>query len=81
MSFGSATAVALTFVWHGARGLVPRGAAEVPGAPGVTLPIGLGIGRLVFRTLNSAEALLAAGVLSGRRFRFGSEPDREWPFA
>ena len=50
-------------------------------APGVTLPIGLGIGRLVFRALNSAEALLAAGILSGRRFRFGSEPDRDWPFA
>jgi hypothetical protein len=29
---------------------------------GVTLQIGLGIGRLVFRALNSAEVLLAAGI-------------------
>jgi hypothetical protein len=34
-------------------------------APGVTLPIGLGIGRLVFRALNRAEAYLAAGILIG----------------
>lgn len=40
-------------------------------APGVTLPIGLGIGRLVFKALNACEALLAAaaiiGVLVGRQ--------------
>ncbi|MBF6476304.1 hypothetical protein ACW9HR_21090 [Nocardia gipuzkoensis] len=29
-------------------------------APGVTLPLGLGIGRLVFRALNVTEAVLAA---------------------
>ena len=34
-------------------------------APGVTLPIGLGIGRLVFCALNSAEAFLAAGIVIG----------------
>ncbi|WP_406266384.1 hypothetical protein OH799_20165 [Nocardia sp. NBC_00881] len=28
-------------------------------APGVTLPLGLGIGRLVFRALNVAESVLA----------------------
>ncbi|WP_409467089.1 hypothetical protein [Amycolatopsis sp. GA6-003] len=32
-------------------------------APGVTIPIGLGIGRIVFRALNVAEVLLAAGVV------------------
>jgi hypothetical protein len=32
-------------------------------APGVTLQIGLGIGRLVFRALNGAEMLLAVGIL------------------
>jgi len=31
-------------------------------APGVTLQIGLGIGRLVFRALNTAEVLIAAGI-------------------
>ncbi|MBX6355939.1 MAG: hypothetical protein IRZ05_08800 [Micromonosporaceae bacterium] len=32
-------------------------------APDVTLRIGLGIGRLVFRALNIAEAVLAAGLI------------------
>ncbi|MBX7432401.1 hypothetical protein JDV09_09835 [Mycobacterium sp. Y57] len=34
-------------------------------APGVTLQIGLGIGRLVFRALNACEVALAAAVLIG----------------
>lgn len=29
-------------------------------APGITVPLGLGIGRLVFRALNSVETVLAA---------------------
>lgn len=33
-------------------------------APGVTLPIGLGIGRLVFRALNTVEAVLAIVLLA-----------------
>ncbi|MFI9507875.1 hypothetical protein [Nocardia sp. NPDC052566] len=33
-------------------------------APGVTLPLGLGIGRLVFRALNRAEAVLAALLIA-----------------
>lgn len=33
-------------------------------APGVTVPIGLGIGRLVFRALNSIETVFAATVLA-----------------
>src|SRR6476469_3964075 len=32
-------------------------------APGITLPLGLGIGRLVFRALNICEAVLAAVIL------------------
>jgi hypothetical protein len=32
-------------------------------APGVTLPIGLGIGRMVFRALNSTEAVLASAII------------------
>lgn len=32
-------------------------------APGVTLPIGLGIGRLVFAALNRVELVLAAAIL------------------
>ena len=66
MSLGSATAVALMFVWLGM--VLAVSFLEAPlkfRAPGVTLPIGLGIGRLVFRALNSAEAFLAAGILIG----------------
>ncbi|MCV6981688.1 hypothetical protein H7I53_15850 [Mycolicibacterium pulveris] len=33
------------------------------GAPGVTLPIGLGIGRRVFKALNGVEVVLAAVLL------------------
>jgi hypothetical protein len=33
-------------------------------APGVTVRIGLGIGRLVFRALNGAEAVLATAALA-----------------
>jgi hypothetical protein len=33
-------------------------------APGVTLQIGLGIGRLVFRVLNSCELVLAAVLIA-----------------
>ena len=66
MSLGSATAVALMFVWLGM--VLAISFLEAPlkfRAPGVTLQIGLGIGRLVFRALNSAEAVLAAGILIG----------------
>lgn len=34
-------------------------------APGVTLPVGLGIGRLVFRALNACELVLAVVVIVG----------------
>ena len=32
-------------------------------APGITIPLGLGIGRLVFRALNGVEVVLAAGAV------------------
>lgn len=32
-------------------------------APGITVPLGLGIGRIVFRALNIAETVLAAALL------------------
>lgn len=54
-------AVAATFVWLGM--VVAISFLEAPlkfRAPGVTLQIGLGIGRLVFRALNTCEAVLAA---------------------
>jgi hypothetical protein len=64
MNAGPATAVALTFVWIGM--VVAISFLEAPvkfRAPGVTLQIGLGIGRLVFRALNSAEVLLAVCII------------------
>lgn len=64
MSAAPAVAVAATFVWLGM--VLAISFLEAPlkfRAPGVTLPIGLGIGRLVFRALNGAEIALAATIL------------------
>lgn len=63
MSAGSATAVALTFIWLGM--VLAISFLEAPlkfRAPGVTLQIGLSIGRMVFRALNTVEVLIAAGI-------------------
>ena len=71
MSPESAVAVAVVFVWLGMVAAISF--IETPlkfRAPGVTLQIGLGIGRLVFRALNGCELLLAA-VLAGA---FAFEP-------
>ena len=59
----AAIAVAVTFTWLGM--VLAISFVEAPlkfRAPGVTIPIGLGIGRLVFRALNIAETVLAVGV-------------------
>jgi uncharacterized membrane protein YidH (DUF202 family) len=64
MSAPWAVAVAGIFVWLGM--LLAISFLEAPlkfRAPGVTLPIGLGIGRLVFRALNAAELVLGLTVL------------------
>ena len=56
-------AAALLLVWLGL--VLGISFLEAPlkfRAPGVTLPIGLGIGRLVFRALNGVEAVLAVAV-------------------
>jgi len=63
MSTGPAVASALTFVWLGM--VLAISFLEAPlkfRAPGVTLQIGLGIGRLVFRALNTAEVVMAVGI-------------------
>ncbi|MDO0924610.1 hypothetical protein QQY24_03960 [Streptomyces sp. TG1A-8] len=57
----AATATAVTFVWLGM--VLAISFLEAPlkfRAPGVTVPVGLGIGRLVFRALNAVESVLAA---------------------
>ena len=61
MDPATAVAVAPIFLWLGM--VVAISFIETPlkfRAPGVTLQVGLGIGRLVFRALNGCELLLAA---------------------
>ena len=63
MSPAFATATAITFVWLGM--VLAISFLEAPlkfRAPGVTVPLGLGIGRLVFRALNAVEAVLALAL-------------------
>ncbi|TAM66384.1 hypothetical protein [Mycobacterium sp.] len=60
MSTGTAVAVALSFVWLGM--VLAISFLEAPlkfRAPNVTLQIGLSIGRLVFRALNTVEVAFA----------------------
>ncbi|MEW2284041.1 hypothetical protein [Streptomyces sp. NPDC047841] len=60
----AATAGAVTFVWLGM--VLAISFLEAPlkfRAPGVTIPVGLGIGRLVFRALNAVETVLAVVVV------------------
>ncbi len=64
MNPAPAVAVAAIFLWLGM--VVAISFIEAPlkfRAPGVTLQIGLGIGRLVFRALNGCELLLAVAVV------------------
>ncbi len=65
MSTGAAIAVAVTFVWLGM--VLAISFLEAPlkfRAPNVTLQIGLGIGRLVFRALNTVELGFALVLLA-----------------
>lgn len=60
----AAVAAAAVFVWLGM--VLAISFLEAPlkfRAPGVTVRLGLGIGRLVFRALNRAEAVLAVVVV------------------
>ncbi|PQP17264.1 hypothetical protein [Rhodococcus opacus] len=60
MTVAMAVATAVTFVWLGM--VLAISFLEAPlkfRAPDVTLRIGLGIGRLVFRALNIVESMLA----------------------
>lgn len=66
MNGSLAAAVAAVFVWLGM--VLAISFLEAPlkfRAPGITLPLGLGIGRLVFRALNICEVVLAATALAG----------------
>ncbi|HET6359776.1 hypothetical protein [Streptomyces sp.] len=61
----AAVATAATFVWLGM--VLAISFLEAPlkfRAPNVTVRIGLGIGRLVFRALNRVEAVLATVIVA-----------------
>jgi hypothetical protein len=65
MSTPTAIQIAITFVWLGM--VLAISFLEAPlkfRAPNVTLQIGLGIGRLVFRALNTVELVFAAAIVS-----------------
>lgn len=67
------------FVWAGA--LIAISFMEAPLkflAPGITTKLGLGIGRLVFHTLNKIEWLLAGFLLAGMYFGKGFK--KAWIF-
>lgn len=64
MNHWLALAVAVVFVWLGM--VLAISFLEAPlkfRAPGITIQLGLGIGRLVFRALNICEVALAAVAL------------------
>lgn len=64
-STSAAVATAVTFVWLGM--VLGISFLEAPlkfRAPGVTVPLGLGIGRVVFRALNGVETVLALVVIT-----------------
>ncbi|WP_445190047.1 hypothetical protein ACTXG6_19000 [Pseudonocardia sp. Cha107L01] len=77
MSVIDVVRVATPFVWVGA--VLAISFLETPlkfRAPGITVPLGLGIGRLVFRALNIAElalaVLLSAAMLASAPGRYAT---------
>lgn len=59
-----ALVLALTFIWLGMVTAISFIEAPLKfQAPGVTIPLGLGIGRLVFRALNTVEAVWAIAIV------------------
>lgn len=65
MAVSTAVLVAAAFVWLGM--VLAISFIEAPlkfQAPGITIELGVGIGRLVFKALNIVECVLAAAVLA-----------------
>ena len=64
MTTALALVLALTFIWLGMVAAISFIEAPLKfQAPGITIPLGLGIGRLVFRALNSVEAVWAVVLI------------------
>ncbi|MBU3660869.1 MAG: hypothetical protein FGM14_13415 [Flavobacteriales bacterium] len=63
ITFNLALTIIATFLWIGFVGAISFMEAWLKfRAPGVTLPIGLGIGRLVFKALNKVEIVFAFSI-------------------
>ncbi|PYE12750.1 hypothetical protein DFR67_12029 [Williamsia limnetica] len=65
MNFEQSLAIAIVFVWLGM--VLAISFLETPlkfRAPGVDVPTGLGIGRLIFRALNTVEVVLALALVA-----------------
>lgn len=57
--------IAVCFIWLGMVTAISFLEAPLKfRAPGITIPLGLGIGRLVFRALNTCEALLGVTLVA-----------------
>ncbi|SHJ30427.1 hypothetical protein [Pseudozobellia thermophila] len=70
-------ALASVFLWIGFVGAISFMEAWLKfRAPGVTIPLGLGIGRLVFNALNKVEWVLALAILGNLLWEGG----RPFPF-
>jgi len=71
-------AVICTFLWTGFICAISFMEAWLKfQAPGITVPLGLGIGKLVFATLNKIEWILAAGIAANLLLE--KRPVFAWP--
>lgn len=69
--------IAIPFIWFGMIGAISFMEAPLKfTAPNVTLPVGLGIGRIVFQTLNKIEIVLAILMLGSF---FIARPKNKFP--
>lgn len=72
MSLNHALIIASTFLWLGFVGAISFMEAWLKfRAPGITLPLGLGIGRLVFHALNIVEWVFLVAIIVNLYLRNG----------
>lgn len=79
MTAATALQIAATFTWLGM--VLGISFLEAPikfRAPGITVPLGVGIGRLVFRALNASEAVLWIVILIGLLLGIGEAQPAQW---
>lgn len=70
--------IAIPFIWFGCIGAISFMEAPLKfTAPNITIPLGLGIGRIVFQTLNKIEIALAVLMIISL---FVKRPKTKFPF-